>query len=82
MIERITWVDSYGCGPSWRTLDELPDACICNSVGWVIRENEEVLVIAPHYSEPSDGDTVYCGEMVIPIACIRERVQLQSRETP
>ena len=76
-IEHIRWADSWGCTSSW---DELPDECpplpFCESVGWVARENDEVIVLAPNWCE-NDGTDV-CGRMVIPKRSVLERTVLKT----
>lgn len=78
-IELIEWVDSFGCSPSWR---EVPEAIIvkplvCQSVGYVMHEDDNVIVVVPHYApETSSSDESACGDMTIPKVSIKRRAIL------
>ena len=72
----VEWVDSFGCSPSW---EELPQkgskvtCMVCRSLGWLVYEDDKVIVVAPHLSNEHDKCAVQaCGEMTIPkVAVIR-----------
>lgn len=76
-LERVQWHDSYGCSPSWEAISDIEAANIhCWSVGWIIHETDELIVICPHIHTGSDNsDPQGCGEMTIP------KVAIVSRET-
>ena len=80
-VEVVRWQDSRGAGPTW-TLNEFArhSVCVIESVGVVVEENVEFLVIAPHISYDSDDDYQYCGEMTIPKVCVLDRRVLQASE--
>ena len=66
----IKWVDSYGCGSTWGNIDEVPDIPhYCYSVGWLMKDGENLKVIVPHLSPKNDdtgADKYGCGDMSIP----------------
>jgi hypothetical protein len=72
----VTWIDSAklgGDGP-WKdkhTVTELTHDTV-QSVGWIMREDEDTLVVAAHISEGQVS-----GEMAIPIRAILKRKKLR-----
>ena len=77
-LHYIRWEDSVGCSSSWCEIpDRSPEPHICHTVGWVIAENANCVVIAPHISPASDElqkDTHACGDMAIPKRSIVQRI--------
>lgn len=76
----IKWIDSRGVGSQWIQMKHIEqhNACICESVGWIIHEDDSVIEIAPHRSDIESGDQMQvCGEMVIPKVAILERITLE-----
>jgi hypothetical protein len=72
----IKWVDSFGVSSSWGTLE--PEHCkpiYCESIGYVVFENDEIVTVAPHRTlpHPSQPDMHYCGDMTIPKVAVVER---------
>jgi hypothetical protein len=71
----VEWADSYGCSPTWRSLEEgaaPAKRLTCKSVGWLFRDDKECKVIVPHIS---DGEAIGisrqgCGDMTIPTKCV------------
>ena len=72
----VKWVDSYGCGSQWGEIpDSEPGAHYCYSVGWLVRESVDAILLVPHISPNNDsiGSVEHgCGDMVIPRSAIRE----------
>ena len=71
----IEWQDSKRVTINWEFVSEIQkrDASpvMIQSVGYLIRETDQVMEVAPHLSDPDeDGDRQACGVMVIPKACI------------
>ena len=69
---RIDWVDSYGVTSGWRDLNDY-DAVLLKvrSYGVVIKDDENVIVLAHNYAEGTDYTPEQAnGTMVIPKACI------------
>ena len=76
----LKWIDSRGVHDHWQKISELGngpvDCCVMESFGFVIREDEVGIHLAPHVG--FDGDhTQYCGDMQIPKVCILERKDLE-----
>jgi len=73
-IECITWIDSFGAGPSWQELGEITtEPVLCTSVGFV-RETEDYIIVIPHYiKETKHNEAQGCGDMAIPKVSIMER---------
>lgn len=78
-IEFIKWADSFGAGSSWGTLDFPPDLHYCYSISWIIYEDKNLIVVAPHASPENidiNAEENFCGEMTIPKCSIKERKKL------
>jgi hypothetical protein len=70
----IEWVDSHS-GRGWQDrsrIEECAQLLRCKSVGWIVSETKEVIVIVPHVS---GGDTMLqgLGDLVIPKCAITKR---------
>ncbi len=64
----VEWEDSY-CSTGWRFLAEMePEVMRCRSLGWVVSQDDDCLVLAPHVSAEDHGDAPLQGNgiMVIP----------------
>lgn len=69
----IEWLDSYGCSSSWQDIDNCePGVVVCQSVGWLIHDDDRCKVIVPHMNQPDHPNTNQqgCGDMTIPSASI------------
>lgn len=73
----IEWVDSRGTHESWTELEDMvSECCVISSVGWAIKEDEELIHLVPHLgSNPDQG----CGDMVIPKVSITYQMKLNCR---
>jgi hypothetical protein len=84
MIERhlilVEWEDSTQPLSNWRFLEDAPklEVIQCVSVGWVVSENERVLMLAPNIGdvESSEGPQG-SGFIRIPKATITRTAYLQ-----
>ena len=79
----VEWVDSHA-GRGWRSFDEFPKVAhplYCQSVGWLVFDNEECKVIVPHIGGEKDGDAMLqgCGDLVIPTAAIKKTTVSRKR---
>jgi hypothetical protein len=77
----IQWEDSYGCTSSWeRIAGRSPSVTVCESVGWLVHEDETCKVVVPHLHRPEskDTDASGCGDMIIPASAIRKIVNLKA----
>lgn len=75
----IDWVDSHSSG-GWKPLPEIEKDCeplLCRSVGWLLCEKNEHVVLVPHLSGMDDEDsvTLTCGSgyKIIPVVAIKDR---------
>lgn len=77
----ISWEDSFGVSSSWEEIPEDldPKPLVCNSVGWIVAENDRCITVVPHMHE-ADPDLGAvrsgCGDMTIPKSCIIARQPL------
>ncbi len=71
----IEWIDSRGVSASWDHLESLDsELCTIKSVGWVLKQTEDLIHIVPHLGhDPDQG----CGDMVIPTNCIIKKRNLK-----
>ena len=82
----IEWMDSCMSDDSisWKSIDSLesPPDMLCYSVGWIVKESERFLTIAPHVSEIENGEVTgqICGEMNIPKKSITKKIELKLYE--
>jgi hypothetical protein len=66
----VKWQDAYNTTVNWKSIRELekPKSMICFSVGWIIKQNKQNLLLMPHISDiknrKSLGDG--CGDIIIP----------------
>lgn len=74
-LELVVWTDSHGCSSEWRDFSEAAEQEVieCQSVGWVIRDDDKALTIVPHMSATSHC----CGDMTIPKVAITKRTILK-----
>lgn len=78
----VEWVDSYGCSPSWTSLDQPmppPRVMTCKSVGWLAHDGPDCKVLVPHLAKvgPDDPDQG-CGDMTIPACAVTRMLDLPS----
>jgi hypothetical protein len=73
-IEIVEWIDSFGCTSTWSEIKPISTILICQTVGFVISENEDVISIANSVAEETDNTVEQAnGIMTIPKACIKHR---------
>ena len=65
----VTWVDSAR-SMEWTPYAPCLKPTVCKSVGWVVAETEEVLVLAPHIT--IEDEPQRCGDMTIPKCAIKK----------
>lgn len=65
----VKWVDSKRLSEGWEyTEDITPSVVTCLSVGWILKENAECIVIVPHRDE---NESQGCGIIAIPRCAIK-----------
>lgn len=70
----IEWEDSAQPIPSWSYLAsiEAPGIILCASVGWLIRDDDEMKALAPNMGAINDENSVQVsGVIQIPTRCVR-----------
>lgn len=70
----IEWEDSAQPIPSWSYLAsfEAPGIILCASVGWMIRDDDEMKALAPNLGALKDENSVQVsGVIQIPTRCVR-----------
>lgn len=78
----VRWVDSFGVHADWREVSDYSPVPIhyCYSVGWIIGEDKNSIILAPHLSpENKEIGAVeqVCGDMVIPKCSIKKMTVLK-----
>lgn len=72
-LEYIEWDDSSALnGRVWNATEHLISVAKqirCRSIGWVVHETRELVIIAGHH----DGNEDWSGDMTIPKSAIRKR---------
>jgi hypothetical protein len=72
----IRWADSAGMSEShWRSLDQIPEIEICHTVGFLIKETEDSVVVLSTISEAG----FYTGDIAIYKGCILEREEISRK---
>ena len=77
----IEWLDSMGVGGEWQCPDCLkdPEPVVCRSVGWIVRETEDYIVVASHHHAGDcneEASEQVCGTMAITKATVRRITDL------
>ena len=75
----VEWADSYGVSSVWQSVEDIEAVpLVVRSVGWVVFENGELLVVVPHLADAREhgGEEQGCGDMTIPKSAVRRLVDL------
>lgn len=74
----VKWIDAVHCdGQGWKELDQFePVPAECYSVGFIVHEDDSILVLAATVDMHEGFFTHYCSEISIPKVCILERKEL------
>lgn len=70
----IEWEDSAQPIPAWRFLAdfEAPGIIVCASVGWMIRDDDQMKALAPNMGALDDENSVQVsGVIQIPTRCVK-----------
>ena len=79
----VTWLDSYGCSTEWQSMKDIDAPLLtCTSVGWLIVDGEEAIVIVPHMSMPDHKHAEWqgMGDMTIPRTSVLSIENLEKRD--
>lgn len=75
-LVRIEWTDSRGPTPRWQFIEDLDEGpCIMESVGWIVADREDHIIIAAHVG--ADGQV--SGAMYVPKVAILHTHYLSKR---
>jgi len=85
VLEWVEWQDSQTTFTGWTLTEDidpdLPRAGSIVSVGFLIRENDEAILIAPHFGGINAQQV--CGAMTIPkLAITKRRVLREASKQP
>jgi len=78
-IEIVEWIDPYSDDEEWTAINKIKiDLPTVYSVGFVVKETKEVLVIAHSFGRiPKEkSEQECCGMMIIPKKAIKRRRKL------
>jgi len=75
----VEWLDSLQPVQSWSYFSDLPklDVARCRTVGWVVNEDDSVLMLAQNVADLEDSDPQGSGYMRIPKVCITKQERLK-----
>lgn len=76
----IEWEDSAQPIPAWSFLAsfEAPGIILCASVGWMIRDDDDIKALAPNMGAINDENSVQVsGVIQIPTRCVRQITRLR-----
>ena len=74
----VRWRDAYGVEQDWHGAEEEERQDLhCESVGWMLRNDDEAVTVAPHHAA---SVSQYCGDMVIPKSAVVLLVELEVPE--
>lgn len=74
----VEWYDAHGCGDFWGDAPEpndQPKALVVRSIGWIVAESDDAIVVAPHFANPATGPQIV-GDMTIPKGCVVRMVDV------
>lgn len=74
----VDWVDSAQPCSEWRYMTDLPklEAVRCLTVGWIVAEDNNVIMLVQSVGEVETQDTQVSGLMRIPVASVTKIVKL------
>ncbi|WP_158728728.1 MULTISPECIES: hypothetical protein [unclassified Flavobacterium] len=76
-IKKIKWLDSYGCTNRWAKIESIAEKLICETVGFVISETDELISLANSIAYETEETVEQAnGVMTIPKVSIIEEVEI------
>lgn len=79
-LELVDWLDSQTTYTGWVDMEDIPpERPVCGhlrTVGWVLRENDEAVLIAQSVGSTPGGSDQACHVMTIPKVAITKRTPL------
>ncbi|MEQ1648433.1 MAG: hypothetical protein ABL898_07600 [Hyphomicrobiaceae bacterium] len=79
----VTWEDSRQPTSKWTFLSDLPDhtAVKCTTVGWLLKDNDDVKVLAQSMGDIDADEMQTSGVMTIPARCVIAIKNLEEEAT-
>jgi hypothetical protein len=70
----IEWIDAIQPTLQWEHVKDVtpPKNMLCHSVGWIVAESDEGIVVAAHIGDLESDDMQCIGHMTIPKSAIKE----------
>lgn len=70
----IEWIDSQSLATEWKFEGESDktEACICESVGWLLKDTKDVKVLAGSIGILRSGNYEYMPHIAIPTVAVRK----------
>jgi len=80
-LVKIDWIDSRSPTNRWEHLSELEaNICHCSSVGYLIKDTDELKVIAANLADIDDTESLQASAVkAIPSCCVTRIVDLIER---
>ena len=80
----VEWVDSHSSPGGWLFIDDIidrEDNLYCRSVGWIVKETEELITLVPHIAGEVNGNLRLSGrgDLTIPCIAITKMVVLRKK---
>lgn len=79
-LVQVEWEDSAQPVSGWHYLEDAPplESVVCKSVGWIIADNDRVIMLAPNLGDYKSGDGAQgSGFMRIPKRAVTMVSELQ-----
>ena len=75
----VEWYDSHQNTGGWAPVKDIPAFLpVIRSVGWVLHDNDQCLVLVPNHGAATDTSSEQaCGEMTIPKRAVKKVRQLR-----
>ncbi len=73
-LVQVEWIDSRQASPAWRFIKDLEEIkpVTCISIGWPVKETEEILYLAQSMGD-LDYEMQVSGVLTIPVVCIKSK---------
>lgn len=77
----VDWIDAYGPTVPWTGFSKLGQIKPhkVQTVGWVVSEDEDYIVLVPSWGDDPEGETEGYGETAIPKGCIKQMRDLTAQ---
>ena len=75
----IEWIDSIQPVAEWKYINDAPslESANCLSIGWLIKSNKEVIMIAPNICDIESDHSQASGFIRIPTCSIIKKVDIK-----